>query len=77
MELLQTGRITFPLPYATEILSIRRGEQTYEAVAETIDRLLADVEIVASLSSLREEPDFAFMDDLVATAYRSKVLSGL
>jgi hypothetical protein len=74
IELLQTGRITLPLPYATEILSIRRGERTYEAVAETIDRLFVDVEIAASSSSLREEPDFAFMDDLVATAYRGKVL---
>jgi hypothetical protein len=75
LELLQTGKITFPLPYATEILSIKRGERTYEAVAETIDRLLVDVEEAAVLSSLREEPDFAFMDELVERAYRGKVLS--
>jgi hypothetical protein len=75
LELLQTGKITFPLPYATEILSIKRGERTYEAVAETIDRHLVDVEEAAVLSSLREEPDFAFMDELVERAYRGKVLS--
>jgi len=74
LELLQTGKITFPLPYATEILSIKRGERTYEAVAETIDRLLVDVEEAVVSSSLREEPDIAFMDELVERAYRGKVL---
>jgi hypothetical protein len=74
LELLQTGKITFPLPYATEILSIKQGERTYEAVAETIDRLLVDVEEAVVSSSLREEPDIAFMDELVERAYRGKVL---
>jgi len=74
LELLQTGKITFPLPYATEILAIKQGERTYEAVAETIDRLLVDVEEAVVSSSLREEPDIAFMDELVERAYRGKVL---
>jgi hypothetical protein len=74
LEPLQTGKITFPLPYATEILSIKQGERTYESVAETIDRLLVDVEEAVVSSSLREEPDIAFMDELVERAYRGKVL---
>jgi hypothetical protein len=74
MELLQTGRITFPLPCAAELLAIKRGECAYEAVAETIDRLLIEVEAAALSSPLREEPDIGWMDDLVATAYRGQVL---
>jgi hypothetical protein len=75
LELFQTGRITFPLRCAAEILSIKLGELTYEAVAETIDRLLVDVEAAALVSLLREEPDFAFMDDLVVRAYRDQVMA--
>jgi len=74
LELFATGTITFPLPYAAEILSIKRGEVAYAQVAETIDRLLVDVEAAALTSPLREEPDQAFIDDLVAEAYRAKVV---
>jgi hypothetical protein len=74
LELFATGTITFPLPYAAEILAIKRGERTYQEVAEAIDQLLVDVEAAALASSLREEPDQAFIDDLVAEAYRAKIL---
>jgi predicted nucleotidyltransferase len=74
LELFETGRISFPLPYASEILSIKRGERPYEAVAETIEGLLVSVEAAAATSSLPEEPDQGFIDDLVAHAYRGKVL---
>lgn len=75
LQLLQTGRITFPLPSASEILSIKLGELAYETVAQTIDELLIDVEAAAVVSPLREEPDFAFIDDLVARAYREQVMA--
>jgi RNA repair pathway DNA polymerase beta family len=74
LELFQTGRISFPLPYAAEILSIKRGERPYQAVAETIEGLLVAVEAAAATSSLPEEPDQGFIDDLVARAYRGKIL---
>jgi hypothetical protein len=74
LELFATGRITFPLPDAAEILAIKRGEVSYQQVAETIDQLLVDVEAAALSSSLREEPDQDFIDDLIAQAYRRKVL---
>jgi hypothetical protein len=74
LELLATGRITLPLPYAPEILAIKRGEVAYAQVAETIDQLLVDVEAAALTSPLREEPDQDFIDDLIAEAYRAKVL---
>jgi hypothetical protein len=75
LELFQTGKITFPLSCAAELLSIKLGELAYETVAETIDQLLVDVEAAALVSSLREEPDFAFMDDLVARAYRHQIIA--
>jgi len=76
LELLATGRITLPLPYAPEILAIKRGEVAYAQVAETIDQLLLDVEAAALTSPLRDAPDQDFIDDLVAEAYRAKVLEG-
>ena len=74
LELLRTGRITFPLPYASEILAIKRGERPYEAVGEEIERLLEAVEDAAVRSALRDEPDRDLIDDLVARAYRTSVL---
>jgi RNA repair pathway DNA polymerase beta family len=74
LELFETGRISFPLPYAAEILSIKRGERPYEAVAETIEELLVAVEAAAASSLLPEHPDQDFIDDLVARAYRGKIL---
>lgn len=45
-ELLLTGKITFPLPDAQEILAIRRGKYTYEqiiAIAESQDQEFNDL----------------------------------
>jgi hypothetical protein len=74
LELLETGRITFPLPCAAEILAIKRGEQLYAAVGEEIEWLLEAVEGAATRSALRDEPDQDFIDDLVARTYRASVL---
>jgi hypothetical protein len=73
LELFTTGRITFPLACANEILSIKRGELKYESVAETIEELLVQVEAAADTSGLPESPDQTFIDDLVARAYRAKI----
>ena len=54
-------------------MAIKTGNVRYEVVAATIDALLADVETAAAASSLREEPDSQFIDDLVAKAYRGQV----
>jgi RNA repair pathway DNA polymerase beta family len=74
LELFETGRITFPLSCAAEILAIKRGERPYPAVGEEIERLLEAVEGAATRSALRDEPDQDFIDDLVARAYRASVL---
>jgi hypothetical protein len=74
VELLTTGRITFPLPYAAEILAIKRGALGYEDVTGTIEQLLVAVEHAAASSTLREEPDDAFIDEFVARAYHGRIL---
>lgn len=74
VELLRTGRITFPLPCAAEIVAIKGGALPYEAVADIIEELLVAVEDAASRSPLPEAPDQEFIEDLVARAYRQKVL---
>ena len=74
LELLEAGKITFPLPYAAEILGIKRGERPYEEVGEEIERLVAAVEVAAVHSALRDEPDRDFIDGLVARTYRAAVL---
>jgi hypothetical protein len=74
LELFTTGRIHFPLSCAAELLAIKRGELSYETVAETIEQLLVRVEAAADASSLPEAPDQDFIDDLVARAYRDKIM---
>ena len=75
LELLQTGRITFPLPNAAHILDIKQGRLLYEAVTEEIEELLVKVEEAAAVSVLPDEPDYEWIDDFVAAAYREEVLS--
>ena len=74
IELFETGRITFPLPYADHIRRIKGGEIAYETVANEIENLLFTVEAAAARSSLPETPDRAAIDELVALAYRRKIV---
>lgn len=74
LELLQTGRITFPLPNAAHILDIKLGRLPYQAVTEEIEGLLVKVEAAAEASTLPDEPDTQWIDDFVAAAYREEVL---
>lgn len=76
IELLTTGRITFPLPYADRIRRIKEGEIAYELVAAEIEGLLGEVETPAAASRLPAAPDQAFIDDLVVRAYRHQITGG-
>ena len=73
LELFQSGRITFPLPYADHILGIKRGLVPYKTVATEIEQLLEEVETAASASSLPEAPDRSVIEGLVTRAYSRKV----
>jgi len=74
LELLQTGRITFPLPNAAHILDIKQGRLPYEAVTEEIEELLVKVVMAAEASTLPDKPDYEWIDDFVAAAYREEVV---
>lgn len=75
-ELFETGRITFPLPYADHIRGIKAGSLPYAEVADEIERLLADVERAAAGSTLPDAPDLALIDEIVLRAYRDRVIGG-
>lgn len=74
LELLNTHHITFPLPNAAHILDIKQGRIPYNAVAEEIEGLLESVEAAAKTSTLRDEADKNFIDNLVYHAYLGKML---
>ncbi|MDR3400979.1 MAG: hypothetical protein P4L99_00660, partial [Chthoniobacter sp.] len=74
LELLRTGRITFPLRSAAQILAAKKGERPYQVVATEIERLLVEVEAAAATSTLPDAPDQAFIDELVMRAHREKIL---
>jgi hypothetical protein len=69
IELLTTGRITFPLPYSTHVLAIKKGQLAYPEVAEEIEGLLEQVEDAAARSVLPEKANAAFIDHLVVAQY--------
>ena len=69
LELLGTGRITFPLPNAPEVLAIKLGLRPYTQVAERIEGLLVEVEAASSASTLPDKVDQEWIDDLVLEAY--------
>jgi len=73
LELLNTHYITFPLPNAAHLVDIKQGKLTYKAVAEEIEQLLAMVECAAQVSTLPDEADYAFIDELVYTTYRRAI----
>ena len=73
LELFRTGRITFPLPYASHIQAIKRGAIPYLTVASEIEQLLEYVEAAAAASRLPEMPDLTLVEDLVTRAYARKV----
>lgn len=76
VELLDTGHITFPRPEAAHLVAIKTGQLPFDAVAEEIEQLLADVEDAAAKSTLPERPDQSFIDQIVYNTYRDKVIRG-
>ena len=73
--MLSTGNVTFPLPNAAHILEIKTGQLPYQAVAEEIEAGLIAVEDAAAKSTLRAEPDQAWIDDFVSEVYFGAVIA--
>lgn len=76
VEFMQTRQITLPRPDALLLLQIRKGELPYSQVAEIIEQGVEAVEKASALSSLPNEPDYEFADNLVKEVYRNIVKGG-
>jgi len=77
-ELLETGKITFPRPNVDELLSIKRGERSYDVVAPMLETLLERVETLSRKSALRETFDQEFADHLIIRLHADQIArSGL
>lgn len=76
IELLDTGWITFPRPDRALLIEIKTGQREAETVYEMIEEGLARLYASNVTSSLREEPDHAYADDLVYGVYRTEVCGG-
>ena len=73
IELLRTGRVTFPLPNAEHVMAIKQGLIAYQDVGAEIESLLVEVETAAAQSALPDEVDRAWIEDFVAEVYGKQV----
>lgn len=73
IELLKTGAVTFPLANAEYIKAIKLGKHPYQEVSDRIERLLIEVEEASEVSILPAQPDYAWIDDFVASVYRRAI----
>ena len=76
LELLSTGHITFPRPDKELLLKIKLGQLPYEQIAELIEQGLADVCAIHGSSTLRDNPDREWADELVYKVYSEIVKNG-
>jgi hypothetical protein len=72
-ELLSEGRMTLPSPHAARLLAVKLGQVTIEAVGDEIEALMNDLEQLTVTTSVRAEPDSAFLYDLVCEAHMERV----
>jgi hypothetical protein len=68
-ELLTDHTITLPLPYAPHIKAIKQGEVPYDQVIEEIDTLLVEVEEAQAKSTLPDNVDQEYINQLILEAY--------
>lgn len=73
MELLATGKITFPRPEKDLLVRIKTGQLTYDEVAEMIEEGLANLYKAHETSTLREAPDREWADEYVYKIYSAIV----
>lgn len=71
VELLETGRITLPIPepHLTELRAVRRGERPLDWVLDRIAQLDAALTRLVETSPLPEQPDTAWIDDWLHRSY--------
>jgi hypothetical protein len=74
IELLRTGKITFPRPDKELLLAIKTGSMDYKEVEKIIEKGLADLEIAQSDSKLRMTPDWQMANSLVYELHLKAIL---
>jgi len=70
LELLQTGKLTFPRPERRLLSAIRLGKIPFEKVSAMIEENLQIIEKAVEKSTLPEQPDWDYADTLVESFYR-------
>lgn len=73
LELLNTGKITFPRPNARLLLDIKLGLLPYGMVSELLEGLVEDVRRASERSHLPEESDQTIADWAVLLYYKMQV----
>lgn len=73
IELLETGKMTFPRPNVPELMKIKTGNAEVLQVREYIDELLEKAEALQEKSSLPEKADRQLMNDMVQDYYYTAV----
>jgi uncharacterized protein len=69
-ELLETGKLVFPLTYAGLILDIKKGKHKFGEVLEMSDVLENEVEGLYNKTSLRNSPDSKRIEKFLIETYK-------
>ena len=72
IELLQTGRLTLPMPEPTRsrVMAVRLGERSFDEVLAEIDEVQRRLTAALAETALPEEPDRGAVDAFLVGAYR-------
>lgn len=73
MELLTTGKVTFPRPEKDLLLQIKKGELEDKAVYHMVEQGLADLTEIHKNSTLRDEPDREWAEEFIYNIYANIV----
>lgn len=74
VELLTTGCLSLPMqePARSFLLEVRRGRVSEHECLAQADALAKQLEVLATTSPLNAEPDEAYVEDWVVSAYRRR-----
>ena len=72
IELLQTGRLTLPLPEPTRsrVMAVRLGERSFDEVVEEIGEVEQRLEAALEQTALPDSPDDDAVNAFLVNAYR-------
>jgi hypothetical protein len=73
VELLTTGRITFPRPDAEHLKAVRAGAFSRSQLADMLEAALVDIDKASVQSTLRTEADQNAIEDLIIHAHQSQL----